>query len=89
MASAAHPVVSGARLSVAEAAAEKNPSVAMTIWSAHVEALVATGDRARYREAAGFIRRMQGLGVEESKAWVAWARETHPRRRALRVELTA
>ncbi|MBK6530942.1 MAG: hypothetical protein IPF99_15405 [Deltaproteobacteria bacterium] len=89
VASAGHPVVSGARLSVAEAAAEKNPSVAMTIWSAHVEALVATGDRARYREAAGFIRRMQGLGVEESKAWVAWARETHPRRRALRVELTA
>lgn len=89
VASAAHPVVSGARLSVAEAAAEKRPAVAMAIWSAHVEALVATGDRARYREAAGFIRRMQGLGVEESKAWVAWARETHPRRRALRVELTA
>ena len=61
----------------------------MAIWSAHIEALIATGERARYREAAGFIRRMQALGGAESKAWVAWARETHPRRRALRVELSA
>jgi hypothetical protein len=89
VASAAHPVVSGARLAVAEAAAATKPAVAMAIWSAHIEALIATGERARYREAAGFIRRMQALGGAESRAWVAWARETHPRRRALRVELSA
>lgn len=87
--SAAHPVVSGARLEVAEAAAEARPAVALAIWSAHVESLIATGDRARYREAAGFIRRMQSLGGVESKAWVAWARETHPRRRGLQAELSA
>lgn len=87
--SAAHPVVSGARLEVAEAAAEAKPAVAMAIWSAHVEALVATGDRARYREAAGYVRRMQALGGAESRAWVAWARETHPRRRGLQAELMA
>jgi uncharacterized Zn finger protein len=89
VASAAHPVVSGARLAVAEAAAATKPAVAMAIWSAHIEALIATGERARCREAAGFIRRMQALGGAESRAWVAWARETHPRRRALRVELSA
>ncbi len=89
VASAAHPVVSGVRLEVAEAAVEARPAVAMAIWTAHVEALIATGDRARYREAAGFIRRMQGLGGVESKAWVAWARETHPRRRGLQAELSA
>lgn len=89
VASAAHPVVSGARLAVAEAAAGLRPEVAMAIWSAHVEALIATGERARYREAALVIRRMQALGGAESEAWVAWAREKHPRRRALRVELTA
>lgn len=80
--------LSGARLLVAEAAAESRPEAAVAIWQKHVDDLIATGQRPRYREAAVYTQKiLRVMPPAEGIAWLKSLRQKNIRRRAVREEL--
>lgn len=82
--------VPGTRLLVAEALASERPDASIAIWERHIDDLVATGLRPRYREAAAYAQKvMHALDASRggAAAWLRALKEKHARRHALREEL--
>lgn len=80
--------VPGTRLLVAEALAATRPEASVAIWEKHIDDLVATGLRPRYREAAAYAQKvMHAKDDGGAAAWLKALKEKHARRHALREEL--
>ena len=82
--------VPGTRLLVAEAIHATRPEASIAIWEKHIDDLVATGLRPRYREAVAYAQKvMHALDATGGSAtpWLKALKEKHSRRHALREEL--